>query len=72
MGAVRVLSAEGRLSALILTILPFALATVIYLINPNFLSVLWTDPVGPKIVAGALFIMIFGMFWMWRVIKIRV
>ena len=72
MGAVRVLSAEGRLSALILTILPFALAGVIFLINPKFLSVLWTDPVGPKIVAGALVIMIFGMFWMWRVIKIRV
>lgn len=72
MGAVRVLSAEGRLSALILTILPFALAGVIFLVNPKFLSVLWTDPVGPKIVAGALVVMIFGMFWMWRVIKIRV
>ena len=72
MGAVRVLSAEGRLSALILTILPFALAGVIFLINSEFLSVLWTDPVGPKIVAGALMIMIFGIFWMWRVIKIRV
>jgi tight adherence protein B len=72
MGAVRVLSAEGRLSALILTILPFALAGVIYLVNSEFLSVLWTDPIGPKIVAGALMIMIFGMFWMWRVIKIRV
>ncbi len=72
MGAVRVLSAEGRLSALILTILPFALAGVIFLVNSKFLSVLWTDPVGPKIVAGALVIMIFGMFWMWRVIKIRV
>ena len=72
MGAVRVLSAEGRLSALILTILPFALAGVIFLINSEFLSVLWTDPVGPKIVTGALMIMIFGIFWMWRVIKIRV
>ena len=72
MGAVRVLSAEGRLSALILTILPFALAGVIFLVNPKFLSVLWTDSVGPKIVAGALALMIFGMFWMWRVIKIRV
>lgn len=72
MGAVRVLSAEGRLSALILTILPFALAGVIFLINAKFLSVLWTDPVGPKIVAGALLIMLFGIFWMWRVIKIRV
>lgn len=72
LGTVRVLSAEGRLSARILTVLPFALAGVIYLINRNFLSVLWTDPVGPKIVAGALVIMVLGIFWMWRIIKIRV
>lgn len=72
LGAVRVLSAEGRLSAWILTILPFALAGVISLVNPQFLSVLWTDPVGPKIVGGALVIMILGIFWMRRVINIRV
>lgn len=72
LGTVRVLSAEGRLSARILTALPFALAGVIYLINRDFLSVLWTDPVGPKIVAGALVVMVLGIFWMWRIIKIRV
>jgi len=72
LGAVRVLSAEGRLSAWILTILPFALAGVISLVNREFLSVLWTDPVGPKIVGGALVIMILGIFWMRRVINIRV
>jgi tight adherence protein B len=72
MGAVRVLSAEGRLSALILTILPFALGGVINLLNPKFLSLLWTDPAGLKVSAGALIIMVFGMFWMWRIIKIRV
>jgi len=72
LGTVRVLSAEGRLSARILTILPFALAGVIYLINRDFLSVLWTDPAGPKIVAGALVVMALGIFWMWRIIKIRV
>ena len=72
LGAVRVLSAEGRLSALILTVLPFALAGVINFINPKFLSVLWTDPAGLKVSGGALFIMLLGIFWMWRIIKIRV
>jgi tight adherence protein B len=72
LGAVRVLSAEGRLSALILTVLPFALAGVINIVNPKFLSVLWTDPAGLRISGGALLIMIFGIFWMWRIIKIRV
>jgi len=72
LGAVRVLSAEGRLSAWILTILPFVLAAVINFVNPNFLSLLWTDPVGKKMVGFMLAIMVLGIFWMWRVIKIRV
>lgn len=72
LGTVRVLSAEGRLSAWILTILPFALAVVINLINPEFLALLWKDPAGLKMVGTALVLMIVGIFWMWRVIRIRV
>jgi tight adherence protein B len=71
-GTVRVLSAEGKLSAQILTALPFALAFVINLVNPGFLKVLWTDPAGLKLVGVALVMMLLGIFWMWRVIKIRV
>ena len=72
LGTVQVLSAEGRLSAWILTLLPFALAFVLQLINPKFLSVLWTDPMGIKMVGAALCMMIIGIFSMWRIIKIRV
>ena len=60
------------LSAWILTLLPFVLAGTISVVNLKFLSVLWTDPIGPKMIAGALIMMILGIFWMWRIIKIRV
>ncbi len=72
LGTVRVLSAEGRLSAWILTLLPFALGFVLQLVNPKFLSVLWTDPMGLKMVGIALLMMVVGIFAMWRIIKIRV
>jgi tight adherence protein B len=72
LGAVRVLSAEGRMSAWILSILPFALAGVINLLNPNFLAPLWGDPMGLKMMGGAGVMMALGIFWMWRIIKIRV
>jgi tight adherence protein B len=72
MGTIRVLSAEGRLSAWILTILPFVLAGVINLINPAFMALLWKDPTGLKMVGAALVLMIVGIFWMWRTIRIRV
>lgn len=69
---VRVLSAEGRLSAWILGVLPFAVGGMINIVNPGFLSLLWTDPVGLNVVAGALVLMVIGVIWMWRVITIRV
>lgn len=72
MGEVRTLSAEGKLSAWILSLLPFATALLINIVNPGFLTVLWTDPVGLKMVYAALFMMAFGIWWMTRIIKIRV
>jgi tight adherence protein B len=72
LGTVRVLSAEGRMSAWILTILPFALGFMLQLMNPKFLSVLWTDPLGLKMVGAAMFLMVVGIFAMWRISKIRV
>lgn len=72
LGAVRVLSAEGRLSAQILTALPFVVAMVVNLVNPEFMKVLWTDPTGLQLVGGALLLMLMGYYWMRRIIKIRV
>ncbi len=72
MGHIRVLSAEGKLSAWILTLLPFSVAVMINIVNPGFMKVLYTDPAGLKIIYGMILLMTFGIFWMWRIIKIRV
>jgi tight adherence protein B len=71
-GVVRVLSAEGRISALILSLLPFVLAAFMSLVNPGFVSRLWTDPMGLQLVYVSLILMAFGILWMWRLIQIRV
>lgn len=72
LGTIRVLSAEGRMSAWVLSLLPFFLAAVINLINPKFMSLLWTDSAGIKLLVAGLVLMALGIFWMWRIIKIRV
>ena len=36
------------------------------------MSVLWTDPVGLKMVGGALVMMVIGVLWMRKIIRIRV
>lgn len=72
LGTIRVLSAEGKLSAWILGCLPFAMALLINFLNPEHLTVLWTDPAGPVIVGVALVMMAIGIFIMSHIIKIRV
>ena len=69
--SVRALSAEGRLSAWILGILPFALAGVIAVINPELLSLLWTDPAGRAMAAGALLMMALGILIMRQLVQVR-
>jgi tight adherence protein B len=71
-GTIRVLSAEGRLSAWILCLLPFVLALAISLLNREFISVLWTDLSGIKLVSSAAALMAIGIIWMRGIIRIRV
>ncbi len=71
-GKIRVLAAEGKMSAWILTCLPFAVAGMIQIVNPSYLPPLFTDPFGIKLVTGAGIMMVVGLIAMWRIIDIRV
>ncbi|UQV47352.1 type II secretion system F family protein [Janthinobacterium lividum] len=72
LGQVRVLSAEARLSAWILALLPFGAAAMIQLTNPTFLELLYRDPGGQKMLGGAMFLMLLGVIIMRKIIHIRV
>ena len=72
LGRVRVLSAEGKMSAWVLGLLPIVVGAVINLINPGFMGVLWTDPAGLKLIYAAVFMMVMGGITMRKIIKIRV
>lgn len=72
MGQVRVLSAEGKASAWVLSLLPFGAAFMIQLTNPKFLAVLYTDPAGRKMLAVAAVMMVLGILVMRKIIRIRV
>ncbi|WP_319471090.1 type II secretion system F family protein [uncultured Pseudodesulfovibrio sp.] len=71
-GKVRVLSAEGRLSALLLSALPFITAGILYLINPGYMSLMWTTELGLNMSYGALFGMTLGIICMRRMVNIKV
>jgi tight adherence protein B len=46
---VRVHTAQGRITGLILSILPIVLGIALYLVNPKTMSLLWTRPIGVKL-----------------------
>lgn len=69
---VRVLSAEGRMSAWILGLLPLAVMLALTLLNPDYVSLLWTDPTGIRLMWYALGMILFGVLWLRKLIRIRV
>jgi len=71
-GKVRTLSAEGRLSAVILIALPFAIAGWLQFSNPRYLSTLFMDPIGKLMIIGAVVMMIIGIFVMKKMVTIEV
>jgi hypothetical protein len=72
MGKIKVLATEGKLSAYIMTALPFVVAGVLQLVNPLYMKNLYQDPAGLQILIGALLMMSAGVLWMFRIIKIRI
>lgn len=69
---VRVLSAEGRMSAWILGLLPFAVGGMLLLTNPDYIKPLWTDPSGIRILWYALAMIAVGVIWLRKLIHIRI
>jgi tight adherence protein B len=69
---VRVLSAEGRMSAWVLGLLPFAVVLVMMFVNPDYISVLWNDPTGMRMLWYSCVMLLVGIFWLRRLIHIRV
>jgi tight adherence protein B len=71
-GDVRSLSAEGRLSAWVLCLLPVIIAGVFMMVNPGYLGRFSDDPAGPELLVAASVLMLVGVLWMRTLIRIRI
>jgi tight adherence protein B len=69
---VRVLSAEGRLSAWILGLMPFCVMLFMLVVNPKYVNPLWTDPTGVKMLWASAGMILVGALWIRRLVQIRV
>lgn len=67
----RTLTAEGRMSAWVLILMPFVLSLVISIVSPGYLLNLIHDPFGVQLVLSALGLMGVGVLWIRHIIRVR-
>ena len=69
---VKVRSAQGRMTAGILVALPFLMLIMMNFLNPEYVGVLWTDPLGPMMLGIAAGLQIIGSLVIWKIVHIEV
>ena len=69
---VRTLSAEGRLSALVLVLLPISIFLFLVLSQKEYMAIYWTTPLGVVVLIFVGILMSVGWMWMKKVVEIRV
>ncbi|MBI5031262.1 MAG: type II secretion system F family protein [Chloroflexi bacterium] len=70
-GELRSLTAQQRFTALILTMLPPSLMVFIYIANPTYLSLLWTNACGWVLLAVGATLMFIGYFVIRKIMAIK-
>jgi tight adherence protein B len=71
-GQIQALTGEGRLSGVVLLALPPALFVVMWYLNPGYSMTLFTDPMGIKMLVGALVMQVFGALVIRKIVNIKV
>ena len=69
---VSVHTAQGRMTGGILALLPLVLGLGMYFVNPDGMSVLWTRPIGLKLLYTAIGMDIVGALIIRKIVRIRV
>src|SRR5262245_51093110 len=71
-GQVQALTAEGRLSGYILNALPIIVLVALLKLNPNYVMLLFRDPLGIKMLAIAGVMQVMGAIAIHKIVNIRV
>jgi tight adherence protein B len=71
-GQIQALTGEGRLSGVVLLALPPVLAAVMLYLNPKYMMLLVTDPMGQQMLAGGIVMQVVGALVIRKIINIKV
>lgn len=71
-GEVNTLTAQSKLSAIIISFLPVAIALVLSIMNPSYIGQLFDNIIGLIMVGAAVVMMLIGIFLLSRLVKLEV
>ena len=71
-GDLKTLTTSSRMSAWLLCGLPIAVALAVTVMNPDYMSILWKDPRGHKLIAAAMFMQVTGMLIVRKILQIKI
>jgi tight adherence protein B len=72
LGQVKALTAEGRLSGVVLIALPIGLFMMMLWMKPDYIELLWKDPLGVKMSVAAIVLMLLGSYAIKKIVDIKV
>jgi tight adherence protein B len=68
----QVYTAQGRFSGYVLGVLPIATGGGIYALNPSYMRLLFTDPIGKLMLVTAVIFQIIGFLWIRKIVDIEI
>jgi len=71
-GELKTITAQGKISGIVISLLPVILCFVIYMINPAQMSMLFTRPLGLAMVVAAVVMELIGIFLIRKVVRIEI
>lgn len=70
--SVKTLTAEGKMTAWVVSLMPFGLGLVMYVLDPDWIKALTESPVGQQMIMVAFVVMVIGILWIRKLVRIDV
>lgn len=71
-GQVKAVSAHGRITAFVLLVMPIVVGIMLYLASPDYLNVLFVNPIGRAMLFGSMAGQVVGYFFIRKIVDIKV
>ncbi len=71
-GEIKVLTAQGRISGIIISLMPVVLGVILYFINPSYISLLFKHPLGLAMLGTAVVMQGLGIYLIRKIVRIEV